>query len=117
MTQKLAKFNNEKIYFAFDRSDLTDQSKAVLKDKADFLGLYKFYTLRIEGHCDERGTNDYNLALGDRRANAAKKYLMALGITEDRIKTVTYGEERPANPGHNESAWAQNRRDEFVAIR
>ena len=117
MTRALATFNTEKIYFAFDRSDLTDASKAVLKEKADFLNTYKFYNVQIAGHCDERGTNDYNLALGERRANAAMKYLMALGIAEGRIDTISYGEERPANPGHNEAAWAENRRDEFVAER
>ncbi|MFP3929181.1 MAG: OmpA family protein, partial [Desulfobacteraceae bacterium] len=69
--------------------------------------------VRIEGHCDERGTNEYNLALGERRANAAKKYLISLGVSEDRVRTISYGEERPADPRHNEEAWAKNRRDEF----
>ena len=72
--------------------------------------------MRIEGHCDERGTNDYNLALGERRADAAMKYLMALGIPQSRILTISYGEERPAVAGHNEAAWSQNRRDEFVGL-
>lgn len=116
LKKQLAQFNTENIYFAFDRSDLTDDSKATLKKKADWLRDNPSYTVRVEGHCDERGTNDYNLALGQRRAHAAKTYLMALGISEGRILTISYGEERPANPGHNEEAWAQNRRDEFTAI-
>ena len=110
------KFSTEKIFFAFDRSDLTDQSKAVLKTKADFLTKYSFFKVRVEGHCDDRGTNDYNLALGERRADAAKKYMMAMGIPEYRILTISYGEERPAVAGANEAAWSQNRRDEFVAL-
>ena len=69
--------------------------------------------MRVEGNCDERGTQEYNLALGQRRADAAKKFLMALGVAEHRIGTISYGEERPADPGHNERAWALNRRDEF----
>ena len=108
-----AAFENEKIYFDFDKSDLKAESQAVLKKKADWLREHPAYSLRIEGNCDERGTNEYNLALGDRRANAAKKFLVALGIDEARIITISYGEERPADPGHNEEAWAKNRRDEF----
>lgn len=108
-----ATFENEKIYFDFDKSDLKAEAQAVLKKKADWLREHPAYSLRIEGNCDERGTNEYNLALGDRRANAAKKFLVALGIDETRIITISYGEERPADPAHNEEAWAKNRRDEF----
>ncbi len=108
-----AAFENEKIYFDFDKSDLKAEAQAVLKKKADWLREHPAYSLRIEGNCDERGTNEYNLALGDRRANAAKKFLVALGIDEARIITISYGEERPVDPAHNEEAWAKNRRDEF----
>lgn len=110
-------FENEKIYFDFDQSDLKSESQTVLKKKADWLREHPAYSLRIEGNCDERGTNEYNLALGDRRANSAKKFLVALGIAEGRIATISYGEERPEDPGHNEGAWAKNRRDEFKLMK
>ena len=97
-------------YFDFDKSDLKPESKIVLKKKADFLRVYPSYSARIEGHCDERGTNEYNLALGERRANAIWKFLNTLGVSGDRLAAISYGEERPADPGHNESAWAKNRR-------
>ena len=92
-------------------------SKEVLREKADFLLKYPDFSVRVEGHADERGTNEYNLALGERRANAAKRYLMALGIAEERILTISFGEERPYDPRSNEAAWALNRRDEFKAIK
>ncbi|MBW2096310.1 MAG: peptidoglycan-associated lipoprotein Pal [Deltaproteobacteria bacterium] len=110
-------FENEKIYFDFDKSDLKPEAQAVLKKKADWLREHPAYSLRIEGNCDERGTNEYNLALGERRANSAKKFLVALGIAEQRIATISYGEERPADPRHNEEAWAKNRRDEFKLMK
>jgi len=110
-------FENEKIYFDFDKSDLKPESQAILKKKADWLREHPEYSLRIEGNCDERGTNEYNLALGERRANSAKKFLVALGIAEERIATISYGEERPVDPGHNEEAWAKNRRDEFKLMK
>jgi len=110
-------FENEKIYFDFDKSDLKSESQTVLKKKADWLREHPAYSLRIEGNCDERGTNEYNLALGERRANSAKKFLLALGIAEERIATISYGEERPADPRHNEEAWAKNRRDEFKLMK
>jgi peptidoglycan-associated lipoprotein len=115
--QKVAEFEAQKIYFDFDKSDLKPESKAVLKKKAEFLATYTEFALRIDGHCDERGTNEYNLALGERRANSAKQYLVDLGVSAHRISTVTYGEERPADPGHNEAAWSKNRRDEFSLIK
>ena len=110
-------FENQKIYFDFDKSDLKPEAQTVLKEKADWLRAHPAYSLRIEGNCDERGTNEYNLALGERRASSAKKFLVALGIAESRIATISYGEERPANPAHNEQAWAENRRDEFVLMK
>jgi peptidoglycan-associated lipoprotein len=73
--------------------------------------------VRIEGNCDERGSDDYNMALGERRAKAAKDYLVNLGIASDRISTISYGEEKPADPGHDEEAWARNRRAEFVIVK
>ena len=106
-------FESENIFFDFDKSELKPAARAVLEKKAGWLRANPQYKLRIEGHCDERGTVEYNLALGERRAKAAMKYLSALGISADRMTTVSYGEERPADPGKNEAAWAKNRRDEF----
>lgn len=104
------------IYFDFDRSDLRSEAREVLNQKAEVLRQYPDIRVRIEGHCDERGTVEYNLALGERRAEAARSYLIDLGIDPDRLTTVSYGEERPAVEGQNEAAWSQNRRDEFVAL-
>lgn len=106
----------QQIYFAFDKSDLEQEARDRLQAKAQVLRDYPEIRVRIEGHCDERGTVEYNLALGERRANAAREYLIDLGIDPDRLTTVSYGEERPAVDGHNEAAWAQNRRDEFVPL-
>jgi len=102
------------IYFAFDRADLTEESRATLRANAEWLKANPKYRIRIEGHCDERGTIEYNLALGQRRADAARDYLVSLGVDPGRLTTISYGEERPADPGHNEEAWAKNRRAEFV---
>jgi peptidoglycan-associated lipoprotein len=113
LRDEIQMFENEKIYFDFDRSELKPEAQAVLKKKAQWLRDNPDFSLRIEGHCDERGTNEYNLALGERRANAALKFLNALGISTHRMSTISYGEERPAMQGHNESAWSKNRRDEF----
>ncbi len=106
-------FESVNIYFDFDKSELKPEAQIALKNKAAWLEKNPEYSLRIEGHCDERGTNEYNLALGERRANAAANFLKSLGISGDRIRTISYGEERPADPRHNETAWARNRRDEF----
>ena len=108
-----AEFEGTNIYFDFDKSDLKVEARAILTEKAKFLREYSGFKLVIEGNCDERGTNEYNLALGERRANAAWKFLNALGISGDRMSIISYGEERPAVMGHNEAAWALNRRDEF----
>ncbi|MEJ2722284.1 MAG: peptidoglycan-associated lipoprotein Pal [bacterium] len=102
------------VFFAFDKSNLTDESKRILAEDATQLKDSDPVTITIEGHCDERGTVAYNLALGERRANAARDYLVSLGVPADRIKTISYGEERPFDPGHNEAAWAKNRRAHFV---
>ena len=110
-------FESTSIYFDFDQSQLKPEARANLRKKANFLRSNSSYSVRIEGHCDERGTNQYNLALGERRAYSAKKFLMALGIPGNRISSISYGEERPANPLHNEDAWAKNRRDEFRLVK
>ncbi|QJT10652.1 peptidoglycan-associated lipoprotein Pal [Oceanidesulfovibrio marinus] len=107
---------SEKIYFAFDSFELSPEARAVLDRKAQLIRTKPNLKVLIEGHCDERGTQEYNLALGERRAKAAEKYLVMLGVPTMQIETVSYGEERPAVIGHNENAWAQNRRDEFQAV-
>ncbi len=100
----------DRVFFDTDSSQLTMAARTTLENQAAWLSQYTNLGVVIEGHCDERGTREYNLALGERRANAAKNYLVALGISPSRITTVSYGKERPAVPGANESAWAQNRR-------
>ncbi len=107
------KVESEIIYFDYDRSELKPEARDILNRKADWLKENREYNIRIEGHCDERGSTEYNLALGERRAEAAAKFLKALGIAEGRISVVSYGEQMPADPGKNEAAWAKNRRDEF----
>jgi peptidoglycan-associated lipoprotein len=102
------------VYFYLDSDQLDDAAKQALAANADVLKTYATWVVTIEGHCDERGTAEYNLALGDRRALAARNYLMTLGIAADRLRTVSYGEEFPFDPGHDESAWAKNRRAHFV---
>jgi len=113
--QAIDKIGADRIYFAFDKSDLTDESRQVLTEKADLLKKFKALNLLIEGHCDERGTNEYNMALGERRARAAYDYLSMLGVEAGRLSIISYGEEQPAVPGANEEAWAKNRRCEFKA--
>jgi peptidoglycan-associated lipoprotein len=104
----------EDIYFEFDKSTLTPAAQDNLLKKAEWLRENPDATVTIEGNCDERGTNEYNLALGDRRAESAKAFLVDLGIDPARLTTISYGEERPVDPRHNEEAWAKNRRDHFV---
>jgi peptidoglycan-associated lipoprotein len=104
----------EDIYFAYDKSTIEPEAREILKRLASLLGSNKNYSLVIEGHCDERGTVEYNLALGQRRADAAMKYLVDLGLDKESIKTITYGKERPLDPGHDEEAWAKNRRAHFL---
>lgn len=101
------------VYFAFDKSDLTAESKATLQANADYLKENTAVAVTVEGHCDERGTREYNLALGQRRAQAAYDYLRGLGIEDSRMSTVSYGEDQPLDPRHNEEAWAVNRRAHF----
>lgn len=102
------------IFFDFDKYDIRPGDAEILKENAALLKKFPNIKIQIEGHCDERGTNEYNLALGERRANSTKQYLINLGISKDRISTISYGEERPFDPGHNEEAWAKNRRAHFV---
>jgi peptidoglycan-associated lipoprotein len=104
----------DRIFFDFDKSDIRTDARPKLDAWADWLKKYPQVTAVIEGHCDERGTREYNLALGERRASAAKNYLVAKGIDPKRLQTISYGKERPAVLGSNEAAWAQNRRDVLV---
>jgi peptidoglycan-associated lipoprotein len=105
---------DKKIFFDFDKFDLNPESTETLNGLAALLKTTADIKVKIEGNCDERGTIEYNLALGDRRAKAAMDYLTAQGIDAARLTTISYGKEKPADPGHNEEAWAKNRRDEFV---
>jgi peptidoglycan-associated lipoprotein len=102
------------VYFDFDKSDIRADQKARIEGNGDFLRANAKVQIAVEGNCDERGTNDYNMALGERRAQQAKKYLVNLGIADTRLDTVSYGEEKPLLYGHDELSWAQNRRDDFV---
>lgn len=104
----------EKIYFDFDASTLSDAARLSLTKNFTVLKQNPQTKVRVEGHCDEHGSDEYNLALGERRAQAAVRYLTTLGITANRLSTISYGKEKPADPGHDETAWAKNRRDEFV---
>jgi len=104
------------IHFDFDKYDIRPQDGLILQENAVVLTKHPAVKVQIEGHCDERGTVEYNLALGERRANNAKKYLVSLGVPKDRISTISYGKERPLDPGHNEEAWAKNRRDYSVIL-
>lgn len=103
-------------FFSYDESTLTPDAQSALTASASWLKRNPQYNLLVEGHCDERGTEQYNLALGDRRANSAKEYLVALGVDANRIRTVSYGEERPFDAGHDETAWAKNRRAHLVIV-
>ncbi len=101
------------VYFDFDKYDLSDTTRATIRLNADWLRANPGHNLVIEGHCDERGSIEYNLALGERRANATREFLASLGAGDTDVRIVTYGEERPAVRGSNDSAWAKNRRAEF----
>jgi len=114
MREAKERFLNEDIPFEFDSATLTEEAQEILRQKAEWLQNNSQVAATIEGHCDERGTNAYNLALGDRRAESAKTFLKNLGIASSRLTTISYGEERPVDPGHNEDAWAKNRRGHFI---
>jgi peptidoglycan-associated lipoprotein len=102
------------VFFELDSSEVSASGQAVLNADAALLKKYPSWAVTIEGHCDERGTAEYNLALGERRAVAARAYLVSLGISADRLKTVSYGKEFPFDPGHDEAAFSKNRRAHFV---
>ncbi len=109
-----SQFVNEHVLYAFDSAALSPLAQDILKRKAAYLNEKKDLTVVIEGHCDARGTLEYNLALGERRAESARAYLIDLGISSSRLTTISYGEERPLDRGSNEEAWAKNRRSQFV---
>ena len=108
-------FYNEHVYFEYDKASLTAYGQEVLTRKAEFMSENADVYITMEGHCDERGTNEYNLALGDKRAQSAKSFLADLGVAANRVSTVSYGEERPADDGSSEEAWAKNRRAAVVS--
>ena len=105
------------IRFEYDSATLTDQARATLEKHALWLQGRRDVKVTIEGHCDERGTVEYNLALGEQRARAARDYLASLGVAADRLRVVSFGKERPLDPGHDEAAWVKNRRDHFAVSR
>ena len=102
------------VYFDYDRSEVRSDAGSALKENARVIGEKDWDQVILEGHCDERGSEEYNLALGERRANAVRRYLMSLGVPGPRLTTVSYGESRAAKPGHDESAWRYNRRVDFA---
>ncbi len=116
--KKVAKerFENQDIHFAYDSSELTPIARMLLKEKFDWLSLNPHTAIKIEGHCDERGTTEYNLALGEKRALAVRNYLQDLGIAEARMNVISYGEEKPLLQDKNEASWAKNRRAHFVCL-
>ena len=113
---ELKKAKLESIYFDYDLWVIRYDQKEIMVKGAEWLKAYPQAKIRIEGNCDERGTSEYNLALGQKRAEAAKGFLKGLGIAENRMETISYGEERPLDSGHDEAAWAKNRRVDFVPV-
>lgn len=115
--QKMTKTTKglQRIHFDFDKYNIKSEFQVALKANASWLQKNASTNVTVEGHCDERGTREYNIGLGDRRARSAKSYLANLGVSDKRMSTVSYGEERPLCTGHNESCWWQNRRAEFIA--
>ncbi len=113
MAAKMA-FTDEDVYFEFDSAALLPEAQDLLSQKAAYVLSMSDVSITIEGHCDERGTDAYNMALGERRAEAAKAFLVNLGVNPSQINTISYGEENPVDPGNNEAAWAKNRRAHFV---
>lgn len=104
------------VYFDYDKYDIRPSDVETIQRMASLLMKHPKVKIQIEGHCDERGTQEYNLALGERRANSVKQYLISLGIADDRISTISYGEERPVDPGHDEEAYRKNRRAHFIIL-
>ncbi len=107
------RFINQDIFFEFDSSVLSAEAQAILKAKAEWMARNTHLSIIIEGHCDNRGTTEYNLALGERRAEGVKRFMQDLGVSEDRARTISFGEERPLALGNDEDAWAKNRRAHF----
>jgi peptidoglycan-associated lipoprotein len=120
MSKSLEALNKEKplqmIYFDYDKYFISDEAKPVLETNSVWLKKWRATKILIEGHCDERGTEEYNLALGDKRAKSAHDYLLSLGIPADRMKTISYGKSQALDMGHDEAAWAKNRRAQFMII-
>ncbi len=120
LRKSLEQINLEKplgtIYFDYDRAVVREDARATLEGNADWLKKFRTAKILVEGHCDERGTEEYNLALGEKRAKSAQDYLLSLGIASDRIRIISYGKSQPINPGHDESAWQMNRRAQFLVI-
>ena len=113
----VAAISSDRVYFDTDRFDIDSEDAETLRSQARWLSSYPNVRVTIEGHCDERGTRDYNLALGERRANAAKNFLASLGVNSTRISTISYGKERPDSMGSDQESWARNRRAVSVTIR
>jgi peptidoglycan-associated lipoprotein len=107
----------EKVFFAFDSFVLSDDARQALAKNAEVMKGDVAAKVLIEGNCDERGSDEYNLALGEKRAQAAKQYLITMGVPAERLSTISYGKEKPADPGHNQAAWSKNRRDDFVIVK
>ena len=105
------------VYFGFNDASLTDESRTALNNNAEYLRNHEGVRIQVEGHCDSRGSTEYNLALGERRAMAVRKYLVKLGVNPTRLEIISYGEERPVDPAQNEEAWSQNRRAEFMELK
>jgi peptidoglycan-associated lipoprotein len=120
LQKSLDQINREKplgtVYFDYDRAVVRDDARATLDGNASWMKKFRTVKVLVEGHCDERGTEEYNLALGEKRAKAAQDYMLSLGIGSDRIKIISYGKSQPINPGHDEGAWQMNRRAQFLII-
>ena len=116
LSEERKAFENEDIYFPYDSAALTPEAQEILRKKAEWLQENPTAKVTIEGHCDERGTNEYNLALGEARAQSTKNYLIDLGVSASRVGTISYGEEQPLDPRSSEDAWAKNRRAHFVFV-
>ncbi len=112
----MQRITDARIYFAFNKYEINPQGKETLRQKAELMKMYPRIRVRIEGNCDARGTQEYNLALGERRARAAFEYMTMLGVNPAQMEMLSYGKENPAVPGTGEAVWAQNRRDDFRVI-
>ncbi len=120
LQKSLDQINREKplgtIYFDYDRAVIRDDARSIMDGNSSWMKKFRTAKVLVEGHCDERGTEEYNLALGEKRAKAAQDYLLSTGVPADRLKIISYGKSQPLNPGHDESAWQMNRRAQFLVI-